>query len=115
MSWEDTALISVVVLQNSMDLQQCELGSSSKTCVMSTLDGNQVTGVQAETVTVIKEEEDQEQTTIPKIKTEPNVSVVPVVSVWTFIIGCIQNCLPVYLCVLVKQKFNLRKWILKIA
>jgi len=64
-----------------MDLQQCELGSSSKTCVMSTLDGNQVTGVQAETVTVIKEEEDQEQTTIPKIKTEPNVSVVPVVSV----------------------------------
>ena len=74
-------MISVVVLQNSMDLLQCELGSSSKTCVTSTLNGNQVTGVQAEMVTDIKEEEDDEQTTVPGIKTEPNVSVVPVVSV----------------------------------
>ena len=84
-------MIIVVVLQNSMDLQQCELGSSSKTCVTSTFNGNEVTGVEAETVTVIKEEEDQEQTTIPEIKTEPNVSVVPVLNVCTFIIGCIQN------------------------
>jgi hypothetical protein len=101
----------VVVLQNSVDLLQCELGSCSKTCVTSTLDGNQVTGAEAELVTDIKEE-DQEQTTIPEIKTEPNVSVVPVVSVCTFIIGCIQNCLHVCLCVLVKQKFDIREWIL---
>ena len=105
-------MIIVVVLQNSMDLLQCELGSSSKTCVTSTFNGNQVTGVEGETVSHVTEAEDQEQTTISEIKTEPNVSVVPVVSVCTFIIGCIQNCLPVYLCVLVQQKFNCKDWIL---
>jgi hypothetical protein len=47
----------------------------------------------------------EETTTIPAIETEPNVSCVPVVSV-TFLIGYIQNCLPVYQCVLVKQKFD---------
>ena len=59
-------MIIVVVLQNSMDLLKGELGSSSKTCITST---------------VIKEEEDQEPTTIPIIKTEPEVSYMPVVSV----------------------------------
>ena len=53
MSWEDTAVISVVVLQNPMDLQQCDIGSS------------------------------RNETTIPEIKTEPEVSAVPVVSVCT--------------------------------
>ena len=60
------SVIILVVLQNSMDLLKGELGSSSKTCVTST---------------VIKEEEDQEPTTIPVIKTEPAVSCVPVLSV----------------------------------
>jgi len=50
-------VISVVVLQNPMDLQQCDIGSS------------------------------RNETTIPEIKTEPEVSAVPVVSVCTFIIG----------------------------
>ena len=58
-------MISVMVLQNSMDLLKGELGSSSKRCVTSTLDGNQVTGVEAETVSHIAEEEDQEPMTIP--------------------------------------------------
>jgi hypothetical protein len=105
-------VISVVVLQNGMDLLKSELGSSSKTCVTSAPDGNQVTGIEAVWVTDIKKEEDQEPTTIPEIKTEPKASVVPVESVYTFIIGCIENCLPLYLCVLVKQKFDCREWIL---
>jgi hypothetical protein len=61
--------------------------------------------MEAETVT-ITEEEDQEPKTFPEIKTEPKVSVVPVVRVCTFITGCVQNCLPVYLCVLVKQNLT---------
>ena len=91
-------MIIVVVLQNSMDLLEGELGSSSKTCATSTYDGSQVTGIEAVWVTEIKEEEDQEPMTIPEIKTEPNVSVVPVVSVCTFVIGCVQNCHPLYHC-----------------
>jgi hypothetical protein len=95
-----------------VDLLQCELGSSSKRHVKSTVNGNEVTTTEAETVSHITQEEDQEPMTIPEIKTEHNVSVVPAVRVSIFIIGCIQNCLPVYLCVLVKQKFDCRDWIL---
>jgi hypothetical protein len=77
-----------------MALLKSELGSSSKTCATSTIDGSQMPGIEAVWITDIKKEEDQEPTTIPEIKTEPKVIVVPVVSVCTFIIGCIQNCLP---------------------
>jgi len=101
-------VISVVVLQNSMDLLEGELGSTGETCVISTLVGKEVTGVEAERVTDIKEE-DQEPMTIPLIKTEPKVSGVPVVSVCTFLIGCIQNCLPKYQSVL--QKFDSKEQI----
>ena len=78
-------MIGVVVLQNGMDLLRGELGSSSKTCVTSTVDGNEVTGVADERVCVIKEEENQEAWTVPVIKTEPKVSCVPVVSVCIFL------------------------------
>jgi hypothetical protein len=64
----------VVVLQNGMDLRKGEHCSSSDTCVISTLDGNQVTGIEAERVSSVTEEEDQESTTIPEIKKEPKVS-----------------------------------------
>ena len=74
-------MIGVVVLQNGMDLLKGELGSSYKTCVTSTVDGNTVASIEAEMVSHVTEEEDQEQTTIPVIKTEPNESCVPVVSV----------------------------------
>ena len=74
-------MISVVVLQNSMDLLKGEVGSSGKTCATSTVDGNEAIGVKTERVLDITEEEDQEPTTITIIKTEPNVSCVPVVSV----------------------------------
>ena len=74
-------MISVVVLQNSMDLLNSELGSSNETRVTSTVDGKEVTGIEAERVSDISEVADQEAVTISAIKTEPNVSCVPVVSV----------------------------------
>ena len=98
-------MISVVVLQNGMDLLNSELDSSNETRVTSTGDGKEVTGIEAERVSDISEVADQETVTIPAMKKEPNVSCVPVVSV-TFLIGYIQNCLPLYQCVLVKQKFD---------
>ena len=64
-----------------MDLQKDELGSPSKTCATFTLDGNEAIGVEAERVLDITEEEDQDPTTITVIKTELNVSCVPLVSV----------------------------------
>ena len=74
-------MISVVVLQNCMDLLEVELGSSNETCVSSTLNGNDVIGTEAEMVSNMTEEEDRVPRTIPVIKTEPTVSVVPVVKV----------------------------------
>jgi hypothetical protein len=100
-------MISVVVLQNGMDLLGGELGSSAETCVTSTVVGKEVTGVEAERVSYIKKEEDEEPMTIPEIKMEPKVSFVAVVSVCTFLIGCVQNCLFLYQRVLVKQILTL--------
>jgi hypothetical protein len=57
-----------------MDLRKGEHGSSSDTCVIYTVDGNQVTGIEAERVCSVTEEEDQGSMTIPEIKTEPKVS-----------------------------------------
>ena len=74
-------MISVVVLQKRMDLLKGELGSSGKKYTTSTVDGNEQLGVEAERVLDITEEGDQEPTTITVIKTEPNASCVPVVSV----------------------------------
>ena len=74
-------MIIVVVLQNGMDLRKGECGSSTKTCVTSNLNTSDVTGTEAGRISVIKEEEDLEPTTISVIKTEPEVSCVPVVSV----------------------------------
>jgi hypothetical protein len=70
-------VISVVVLQNGMDLWKGERGFCSNTCVISTVDGNQVTCIEAERVSSVTEEEFQESTTILEIKTEPKVYVVP--------------------------------------
>ncbi len=74
-------MISVVVLQNCMDLQKDELGSPSKTCATSTLDGNEAIGVEADRVLDITEEGDHDPTLITAIKTETNVSGVPMVSI----------------------------------
>ena len=105
-------MISVVVLQNSKGLLKGELRSSSKTCVPSTFDGNEVTCIEAETVSDVAVTGDQEPTTITVIKTEPKVSCVPLVSViCIFHIGYIQNYLFMCHSVLVKQKFDSREWI----
>jgi hypothetical protein len=64
-----------------MDLQKDEPGFSNETCVTSILDGNEVIGTEAEMFSSMTEEEDREPRTVPVIKTEPEVSVVPVVSV----------------------------------
>jgi len=77
-------VISVVVLQNSMDLLRGERGSSAETCATSTVVGKEVTGVEAERVCFIKKEEDQEPA-IPEIKMEPKVSCVHVMSVCTVV------------------------------
>ena len=74
-------MISVMVLQNCMDLQKGEPGSSNVTCVTSVLDGNEVIGTEGEMVSSMTEEEDREPRTVPVIKTEPEVSGVPEVSV----------------------------------
>jgi len=74
-------VICVVVLQNRMDLLNGELGSYKQSCVISTLDGNKMTSIEAERVSHVREEEDHEPMTIPVIKTEPNVSCMPVMSV----------------------------------
>jgi hypothetical protein len=63
-----------------MDLLKVEPGSSNETCVTS-VDGNEAIGIEAEMVSSMTEEEDQEPRTIPVIKTEPEVSAMLVVSV----------------------------------
>ena len=65
-------MISLLVLQNHMDLLRGVLNSHSETCVTST---------HVERVNDMTEEDEQEPMTIPVIKTELNESCVPVVSV----------------------------------
>ena len=67
MSWDGTAVISVVVLQNSMDLLQGERGFCNESFVTCTLDGNELIGIEAERVSDISELADQEMPTIPAI------------------------------------------------
>ena len=78
MSLVGIAVIRVLVLQNHMDLLKGELGSSNKTCVTATLDGNTGANIECEMVSHVTEED---ATTFPSIKTEPSESCVPVVSV----------------------------------
>jgi hypothetical protein len=67
-------VISVVVLQNSMDLPRGGLGLSSKAYVTSTVSGNQTTCKEGESVSVMTEGVKDKPTAISIIKTEPNVS-----------------------------------------
>ena len=48
-----------MVLQNHMDLLNGELGSSNETHVTSTLDGNEVIGIEAERVSDMSDVADQ--------------------------------------------------------
>jgi hypothetical protein len=73
-------VISVVVLQNPMDMLKCELGSCSETNELSTCEDNVVRRIKVERVSDIKEDE-QDTMTIRVIKTEPKVWCTSVVSV----------------------------------
>ena len=98
-------MISVVVLQKCMDLLNSELGSTDETRVTSTNVCDELTGIKAGKVSDISQVVNQEATTIPAVKTEPNLSCVPVVSV-TYIF-CLYPELPaLYEYVLVKQKLT---------
>jgi hypothetical protein len=104
-------VINVVVLQNSKDLLKGELGSCSKTCTTSTVDGNEAIGIEAERVLDILEGNNQQTTTFTVIKIEQNVSCVPVFTV-THISYKLYPGLPVYQSVLVIQTFYFIKLIL---
>ena len=104
-------MIIVLVLQNGMDLRKGEHGSSTKTCVTSNLNRNDVTGIEAGRISVIKEEGDLEPTTTPAIKTEPKVSYAPVMSV-RYISYRLYAELPASVSVCpCGTKFDSREWI----
>jgi hypothetical protein len=73
-------VIGVVFLQNSVDLVNGELGSPIGTGVTSTVQGNDVIGVEAGSGTGITDLENQEPS-VPVTQTERNVRCVPAVSV----------------------------------
>ena len=74
-------MISVVVLQKSMDKLQSELSSCNETRVTYTVDGKEVTNMGSERMSYITEEEDQGPVKFPAIKKERYVSCVPLESV----------------------------------
>jgi hypothetical protein len=69
-------VITVVVLQNPMDMLKC-----SETGEMSTDEGNEVRCIKVERVSDIEEEDEQNTMTIPVIKMESKVSCMSLVSV----------------------------------
>ena len=91
-------MIDLVVLQNRVDLLKGDLVSSNKTCLTSMLDGNEEIDIEAEMVSNMTEEEHRESRTVPVIKTEPTVSVVPVVRV-TYISHRLYPELPAHISV----------------
>jgi hypothetical protein len=104
-------VISLFVLQNSMDLLKDGLGASNKTCVTSTVDGNTVASIRADRISHVTEEGDQELTTIPAVKTEPNECCVPEVSVTQISYKLYPELLATVSSCSEKQNFASREWI----
>ena len=67
-------MVSVVVLQNSVDLPNVELGSCAGLFVTSSRDENELTFIKVEVVTDSIEEDDPEPMTSAGVRTEPEVS-----------------------------------------
>jgi len=86
-----TTVITVVLLQNCVDLQSSELGL----CATSSEVGNEVIHVQLKGISDVTEEENQEPMTSSLIRTDPGVGVISVECLACFI--GIQNCLSVSL------------------
>jgi len=63
-----------------MDVLNGEPGSCDESCLTSTLQGNELIGIEAEKLSDVSEVVNQETTTIAIINTEPSVSFVPLVS-----------------------------------
>ena len=70
-------MTNIKLTKQYLDLRKGERGSYSDTCVMSAVGGIRVTTIDAVRVFSVTEDEDQESTTVPEIKTEPKVSGVP--------------------------------------
>ena len=74
-------MISVMGLQNEMDFVKSEPGFSNESCVPSKHDGYGVIGTEEEMMLDISEVVNQDTTTIPPSKKNPNISCVPVLNV----------------------------------
>jgi hypothetical protein len=66
--------MSLVVLQDCMDLEKAALGSCSETCPASSHDADQAMDMKVEQVSDVEEEGDPVQITFPGIKAELQVS-----------------------------------------
>jgi len=95
-----------------MDLLQGDPGSCDESFGTCILVGNEVIGIEAERVSHVTDEEDQEPATIPAIKTEPKISCVHVVSVTHVSCRLYTDWVLLYPSVLVKEKFDSRKLML---
>jgi len=96
-----TTAVTVVLLQNSMDLWSGECGSHSGMWATTSEVGNDVYPVQLSGVTEVTEGEDCEPMRSSLIRTDPGVGFMSVECLACFI--GIQNCLSIYKSVLVKQ------------
>jgi hypothetical protein len=76
-----TAVIIVVVLQDSLNLLDGVLGSSRGTGVTFAVEGNEVPGIDAERISHVSEVAVEEPMIIPETQTEHSLSCVSVVSV----------------------------------
>jgi hypothetical protein len=87
----NTTAITVVLLQNCMDLRSGELGSHSGMCATSAEVGNEVISVQFEGVTEVTGQEDCEPMTSSLIRTDPGVGFMSVECLARFMV--IKICL----------------------
>lgn len=69
-------VMSMMVLQNYMDLEKAALGSCSETCPASSRDADHATDMKVECVSDVEKEGDPVQITFPGIKAELEVSCV---------------------------------------
>jgi hypothetical protein len=96
-----TTAITVVLLQNSMDLWSGECGSHSGMWATTSEVGNDVYRMQLSGVTEVTGQVDCEPMTSLLIRTDSEVGFMSVECLACFI--GIQNCLSIYKSVLVKQ------------
>ena len=107
-----TTVITVALLQNSIDLVSIKRGSHSGMGATSSELGREVIRVQLDGVTEETVGEDCEPTTL-FMRTDPGVRNMPVECLVCFI--GIQNYLSLYKSILVKQQFDPGEWFCQVA